>query len=685
MATLPSDATKKTDQLGPDLTAPDKAKKRHRQFKKRIEACKIYKRKLISGWSLNVDYRRGKPFATQSDEDRVAVNLDWALTKQKTAQLFSQVPAVRVNHPPQTVQPEAASWLHKFEQRINDTLLSAGIETAMDECLPDCINAAGMGIIIVAHESITDQVEVPAIDLATLPPEVHQQILQSGMMPDGTAVPMETVPRIVDHRYVVNRISPADFLWPVSFNGSNFDKAPWIGRTGRITWAEAQKRWDLPENEKSKYLGSDKTVQDGISSDTEKEYDSGDDFVTFDEIFHWDYHYDPQAKNFSSIHHLVFIHSKDDPVVDEPWKGQQEDQETGELIGAQRYPIRVLTLSYITDEAIPPSDSAVGRPQVDEINKARTQMILQREHSLPVRWFDVNRVDPTIQYSLMRGVWQGMIPVQGTGSNIIGEVARSQMAPENFTFYDIAKRDFLEMAGVGQGFSGGDVETKGESQNIQANANTRISRERALVGKFFTSIAEVLGGLICVYEDPGSFGEGFSPAVSKTLSYSILADSTVLLDSNQRLQRLMQFINFTAKSGWVNIEPVLREIATLSGLDPSVVIQPPSPKPPVEPNISLRLTGTEDMLNPLTLAFLMKSGQAPDAKLIEQAKELITAAVTPPIPAAPQMGPDGMPIPLPEPDALPEPAPPGVGEANSGWSAFPKVNQRVLEREGGEQ
>lgn len=685
MATLPSDTTKKTDQLGPDLSAPDKAKKRHRQFRKRIESCKIYKRKLISGWSLSVDYRRGKPFATQSDEDRVAVNLDWSLTKQKQAQLFSQIPAVRVNHPPQTVEPEASPWLHKYEQRINDTLISAGSETAMDECLPDCINAAGFGVIFVAHEAITDQVEVPAIDLAALPPEIHQQILQSGMLPDGTEIPMETVPRVVDHRYVISRVSPADFLWPVSFNGSDFDKAPWLGRTGRITWAEAQKRWNLPEQEKSKYLGSDKTVQDGISSDTEKEYDSGDDFVTFDEVFYWEFQYDSAAKSYSALHHLVFIHGKDDPVIDEPWQGQQKDPETGELIGAQRYPIRVLTLSYITDEAIPPSDSAVGRPQVDEINKARTQMILQREHSLPVRWFDVNRIDPTIQYTLMRGVWQGMIPVQGQGTNIIGEVARSQMAPENFTFYDIAKRDFLETAGVGQGFSGSDVETKGESQNIQANANTRISRERALVGKFFTSIAEVLGGLICVYEDPGSFGEGFSPVVSKTLSYSILADSTVLLDSNQRLQRLMQFINFTGKSGWVNIEPVLREIATLSGLDPSVVIQPPSPKPPSEPNISLRLTGTEDLLSPMAVAMLMKSGQAPDEQLIEQAKKLIEKAVTPPPMQVPQVAPDGSMLPPSPLDAPPEPAPPGVGEANPDWSAFPKVNQRVLDREGGDQ
>lgn len=685
MPTMPSIDTPKTDRIGPQDLAVT-SKKRNKAFRKRIDACKIYKRNFIQAWSVSVDYRRGKPFASQNDDDRIAVNLDWSLTKMKQAQLFSQVPAVRVSHPPQTTAPEAASWLHKFEQRINDNLLSAGIETALDECLPDCINAAGIGVVMVAHEALTDQVEVPAIDLSALPPEVHQQILQSGMLPDGSPVPMESVPRVVDHRYDISRVSPADYLWPVSFSGSNFDDAPWIGRSGRLPWTEAQNRWNLPEGEKNKFLGAERNISDSISTDTDKEHDQGDEFVSFDEIFYKGSCYDSDVKRFASIHHLVFITGRDEPVVDEPWKGQEEDQESGELIGAQRYPIRVLSLSYVTDDAIPPSDSAIGRPQVDEINKGRTQMIRQREHSIPARWIDYNRIDPTILFNLMRGTWQPIIPVQGNGQNIIGEVARSAMPVENFTFDKIAKSDFVELAGLGQSVSGADVETKGESEEIQSNSNTRIARERAKVGKFFTSIAEVLGGLICVYEDPGSFGEGFSPTVSKTLTYSILADSTILLDSNQRLQRLMQFINFTAKSGWVNIEPVLKEIATLSGLDPSLVIQAPEPKPPVEPNISLRLTGTEDLLNPMALAFLIKSGQAPDEKLIEQAKQLISLSVTPPPQPVPQLGPDGTVLPPPEPEGLPEPAPEAIGDANAHWSAAPKINQRILNRgEGGTQ
>lgn len=685
MPTLPSEATPKTDKLGPDLGPGEARKKLFREFRKRIEASKMYRRKLIQNWQLNVDYRRGKPFSSQSDEDRVQVPLDFSLTEMKQSLLFSQVPAVRLNHPPQTISPEVAPWLNTFEQRINDQLVQAGIEHAMDECLPDCINAAGIGVVMVSYEAITLPKEVPAIDMALLPPEVQAQIMQSGMMPDGSPVPMQVVPDVVDHRYVIERISPANFLWPVSFSGSDFDKAPWIGRTGQVTWAVAQQRWNLDPKNKHKFLGMDRrTDQDAISTDLDKDGENGDEFVEFDEVFFREQQYSADSTSYAAIHHLIFVNGQEQPVVDEPWKGQELDEETNTIIGAQRYPIRVLTLTYISDEAIPPSDSAMGRSQVNEINKARTQMILQREHSIPIRTFDVNRVDPTIQYSLMKGTWQGMIPVQGVGTNIITEVSRSSFPNENFKFDEIAKGDLFEIWMVGQEFSGANTETATESNNIAGNANVRISRARAKVGKFFCSIAEVLGGLIAVYEDPASFGEGFTPEISKTLAYSILADSTVLLDSNQRLQRLMQFINFTAKSGRVDIEPVLKEIATLSGLDPNVVIIPPAPKPPVEPNISLRLTGTEDMLNPITLAFLIKSGQAPTSEQIAQAKELINEAVTPPMMVPPQLGPDGQVIPS-DPIMTPDPAAPEVGKANPQWSALDRVNQRVLEREGGPQ
>ena len=664
----------------------DTAKSIHKKLRREADACRSYRRKLAHEWRISVDYRRGKPYASQSDEDRIAVPLDWWLTKQKQAELFSQVPEVRVNHPPQTTSPEVDPWLHAYEQRINDTLKTAGIETAMDEAMPDCINAAGIGVVMVSHEAFTEMVDMPAINLAILPPEIQAMVMQSGMLPNGQPVPMEQVPRVVDHRYVIGRLSPSDFLWPVTFNGSDFDNARWVGRSGRISWAAAVKRFKLDPSEKQKYGGSERNSLDFLSSDIEAESGNADnDEVGFDEIFYKEHEFDPEHKYFSTIHHLVFLDGHQKPVIDEPWKGQQiEELEEGgtEILGVQRFPIRVLALSYLTDEAIPPSDSAVGRAQVDELNKSRTQMMWQRKYSIPIRGVDVNRIDPTVLTTMMRGQWQHFIPVQGSAEKVITEISRSGFPQENFMFDRIIKSDYIELAGVGQEQSGRQVETKGEANVIQTNMQTRIGRERAKVSKFFCSIAEVLGGLICLNEDPASIGEGFDPKLSKTLSYSILADSTVLLDSNQRLKRLVDFVNFTAKSGYLNLEPVLKEIATLSGLDPAVAIRPPQPKPPAEPNISLRISGAEDLMNPLMLALLMPSGQAPKPEMIEAAKKLIELSLMPSV--APQMQGPGVPPMMdggPPPVDGSTPPPPAVGEDNPQWASMPRVNQRVLDRE----
>ena len=192
-------------------------------------------------------FRSGKPFASQTDEDRVVVNLDWSLTKAKQASLFSQVPQVHVDHPPQT--QSAGPWLFAFEQRVNDTLVVAGIESAIDEALVDCINAAGIGAVLVSHESISEDKEVPSV-----PPEMAQE-----MQAQGQEVPMQTIPQVHDHRYLITRISPADLLWPINFTGSDFDQAPWIGRTGRISWAQAVQWFGLTEDDKQYMLGEERS------------------------------------------------------------------------------------------------------------------------------------------------------------------------------------------------------------------------------------------------------------------------------------------------------------------------------------------------------------------------------------------------------------------------------------------
>lgn len=650
--------------------------KKNDQFRDRIELCRTYRRKLIANWNVSIDYRKGKPFSTTTDSDRIAVPLDWFYTKIKQTELFSQIPKVRITHQPESTQ--AGPWLASYENKINDTLVLAGIEAAMDECVPDLINAAGFGVALVSYEAITEDAQVPAIDMKSLPPEVAAQALQTGQL-NGEPIPMTTVPRVLDHRYVIQRISPSDFLWPIQFMGSSFDNADWVGRQGRVSWAEGVQKFNLKESDRDSVMGEDKTDVDRLTDDIEKDSThTYDQRVGFDEIFYKEHVYDPQAKSYSTIHHLVFVNGKDEAVIDEPWKGQRLDETTNTPVGSRKYPIRVVTTAYITDEAIPPSDSAMGRPQVNEINELRTNQLLQRKRSLPVRWIDPNRVDPLILQSLLAGTWQNMVPIAGDGSRAIGEVARAAYPPEENLFVQTAQADLSNTWSVSPNSlgSGANIETKGEATEIANSVQSRVARERAKVASFIEGIAEVLGGLLALYEEPQNFGEGFDPNISSTLGYSILPDSTVILDARQRLKMINDFVNMYAKSGWVNLEPILKEAATLSGLDPNTAVKAPEPQHPDPPNISLRLTGTQDMMNPLTLAFLIKSGQAPEPELIDKARQIIQQAVAV---QPPQVGPDGQPLPQGingGSGPMPQPPPPAVGEANPEMAAMPKVTER---------
>ena len=44
------------------------------------------------------------------------------------------------------------------------------------------------------------------------------------------------------------------------------------------------------------------------------------------------------------------------------------------------------------------------------------------------------------------------------------------------------------------------------------------------------------------------------------------------MDTQTRINNLERFLNIAAKSGYVNIVPILRELAQLNGLDPDEVI-----------------------------------------------------------------------------------------------------------------
>lgn len=661
----------------------------------RIDKCKAVRTQLLPEWARNVDYRRGKQFDSDSDEDRIAVNKDWPQTKAKVAALYSQTPQVSLV----TDIPELKPVTGLFAKAVNKRVETSKLGTAIDEALPDNINAAGIGAYVVGYMARTQDKEIPTAAakqaLMQMDPAVAMELVKNKL------IETETVPEIVSRKFYCRRISPADILWPVEFTGSDFDEADWVGFSGRYTWAEAKHAFTLTDDQKEAVVtGDTRTDTQKLVSDYQRDRAPEPDVVSYSEIYYKDYRYNPDQLHFDCIKRLVFVDGLSKPVVDEQWKGQKLNPELNRYVGATIFPVRFLTLTYLSDECIPPSDSAISRPQVDEIIQNRTQRNLQRKRSQPVRWIDVNRMDPLVLDSIMRGEWQAIYPVNGNGSNAMGEIARANYPAEDDTFDRITQADLNEQWQIGPNQSGsfarGERSAK-EAGIVQQNFQTRIGQERAQVAKFFLGGVQVLAGLMVLYEN---FAEVLPPADAQQLdqmlgreslnldvAFSIRPDSTVLLDSEQQVQRLLRVLNIVGQAPFVNPQPIIEEILSLSGIDPAKVMVKPDEKRADPVNISVR--NAEDLMNPLFLALLVHAGQAPTMEELQEAKTLAMSVMMPPPmpgtggPGGPgAMQPPGGPEGPPSPDGPPlgdpgaPPAGPGVGEE---WNAMPRVTKRPEE------
>jgi hypothetical protein len=314
-------------------------------------------------------------------------------------------------------------------------------------------------------------------------------------------------------------------------------------------------------------------------------------------------------------------------------------------------------------------------------------MFANRDRSIPLRWFDVNRVDPLIQINLMRGVHQGMIPMQGDGNRAIGEVARASYPAEDFAFDKATKEDLRESWRIGPnqlGTTSSGEKTAAEAKITQANFASGSGPERARVAKFFLNVVEVVAGLVALYgrfptltpQEKQQMEQAWNrKQILHDLVLKILPDSTVLLDTQAMIDRDMQLLNMTAKSGYVNVQPLIAEIIELCGKDPSQLLKPPPQPEPKPPDMSYSFSGKDDLNNPVVMALLVENKLAPSPQSVEVAKKILMAAAMPAPPPMPQQmlppGPQGQAGPPQPPGEVP--APP---EAHPNWEMASKIADR---------
>jgi hypothetical protein len=615
----------------------------------RIKAARSRRDDLVSDWQTNVDRRRVRTGTESSG--KTTVPKDWSFTKAKIAQLYSQTPEVRLT--PRF--PEFEPAVSPFGRELNDTIVRVNVGSTIEENLSDVANAAGIGAVKVGCDKRTAEVMVPLTD----------------PMIGGMGAPPEMVPttKVVDLKYLVDRISPADLLIPTDFTGSDYDKARWLGHDDRMTWTQAVASLGLTEEQKEDVLDRDKRGRgtDGsLNTDSLKFKDT--EVVNFTEVFYWRHYYHAEETNFSALQRIVFVDGLDEPVIDEPYQVQQR-LEDGRLIGVTKNPIRVLTLTYISDDALPPSDSTVSRFQVNELEQSRDDMVQQRKHSVPIRWGDVNRVSANAKNKIDEGNYQDIVWTNGPGDRAIGEVARASFPQEKFEFDRVINTDLMEIWQVGNNqagnFASGERSAR-EAGIIEKNFQRRVGQEQDKVQKFFLGIVEVLAGHLALY---GTFDlpDALGPRrreMANAFTYSVSVDATVRSEASEQIEKLVKGLNITAQSGYINPKVVIAKIWTLLGEDASQIVVDPQPKPP-EP-VKVSIGSAEDIINPVMLGAMMRTGQAPGPDDISAAIKLLQQAAMGGVPLIPpQPSPDG-----PQGDVA---KPPG---ANMDWTEPGRVNKR---------
>lgn len=574
-------------------------------WKDRITAAQRLIESVRPKWQENTAAFEGKPLAVNPKVDTVIVNKDFPRVKHKQAQLFFQCPDLQ-GKPKREAYAQAAPV---YQAVVNHYLTKRmGVVKMVDEILTDVLCPAGIGVSKIGYQAFEDGVrEIPV----GTPEEVAE--LQAGAL----EVPMQSVPNVIHEEYFWKRVSPAKFLYPGDFAGSDFDDAAWIGFEFRAPLPQVRAQYNLPDDFEGGPRKDDALVATRVEDPAD--LDSGKTVRGW-EIWYKASLFDATVKHPLKQRRLVIIDGLDRAAVHADSPYQRFDETTGRfLVGLTRFPVRVLSLTYVSDKALPPSDCSITRPQANELNRSRSQMIRQREMSLPMRWADTAAgvIDQETIDAIEKGDFQGILRTNGPGDRVFGEIARAQYPRESFEIDRIVRDDFDESWSMGKPQLG--TETSGETtaeeiRAMQSGANTRLDYERAKVLRWYVEGAEMVGTLLQLFATDKDFievvGEDGLKSVQQWDRTTIAGefvleakpDSALRIDAATERQQSLNLYQMTANEPWVNRQKLVEMVLRKHNLDPTpIMVQQPPEKKPDSPAISYRFGGEE--LSPLNPAF----------------------------------------------------------------------------------
>lgn len=618
-----------------------------RQWRRRLEASREWRKKRIDVWKDSIARVEGMPLTETPDRDVVVVNKEHPFVEMKKSQLLFQVPEVQLE--PLMPGLEQAALL--FQAVVNHELGPDGadVKTTIDETIPDSL-VLGMGVSKIGYEPFlgTKEIQEPDVDPLSGAPR-----LGPDMQP---AMRTRKVPTLLKEEYFWDWVPINKFLLPCEFKGLKFDRAPWMAFEFEKNVADAVRQYGLPEDWDGVTDVDDPLNPDAVTTGGDGLHDKK---VTGVEIWYYGRVFDPDHEPHpDKIRLLVLIDqgggAGSDPLpvrhTDSPLQRVNPD---GKLIGMKGHPLHPLVLRKRLYGAYPKSDVELSVAISEELIKGRTQMVRQRETNIPLRIADRTKLDPDTVAKIQDGTWQGIVFVDPQGQsldNIIKEMARAQFPRENFTFSEIADRDYEEMwsmSRVQRGLTDDTSKTATEVQNASSAAEVRLDAERTMVLSWFTRGARKFGSLLQLFATETRFVEVLGPSASAPAGppqpgqppqqpqglqawnremipgeyvFKVKPDSGLRIDAAVRRKQMLDLYQMTANDPNVARVELLKALLRAYNVDPSrIVVEQLPPKGPEPPKPSLAFKG-EDALNEAAMLLGKSNGlQVPD-ELLQMAK-----------------------------------------------------------------
>jgi hypothetical protein len=273
-------------------------------------------------------------------------------------------------------------------------------------------------------------------------------------------------------------------------------------------------------------------------------------------------------------------------------------------------PIHPITLRVASDTAWIPADAAFTDPLVRVENTWMSQDLKMRDANLP-RFLHSDKISAAVDKLKNMDTGQGAaIPHEQMmlgAERLLVPIPHLEHAQADSEGRTQNMRAITETLGISPNQAGGysnTVRSATEVATVQANVSVRLKKEQNnLLNRFLTGVRKFDALIQRYMTEPGYVhivGQNgamelaaFTNAhLSGRYSYDARPDSQLTLDAASDRKEFTDFINFFAKSGFLNMANATRMGAIKWGMDPALMIQnppPPAPPPPDPVNVGITL------------------------------------------------------------------------------------------------